>query len=272
MVGFLPGRTRSRAPRAWATSKSRGGVRIVAALGYAILTVLALSCTTDSGTACGNGSCPDGQACVEAHCVTPCTDECSLAGIFACASAPANGLVVCADFDADRCLEWGGFLPCPNGGSCVDSACTGSCSDECPADGELVCDADGYRQCGQQDDDSCLEWSTVTSCPSGETCSNGICSGTCADECAQGEKDCDGGGVRTCGEHDADPCFDWSPVEPCGEAEVCQGGQCSPSGCLQEDEPCVCGENQCCEGHCCPVFFICVSFDPNEDFCPFGPG
>ncbi|MEK6835374.1 MAG: hypothetical protein AABX61_03870, partial [Nanoarchaeota archaeon] len=39
--------------------------------------------------------------------------------------------------------------------------------------------ADGYRTCGNYDSDSCLEWSTVNSCNTGEKCEGGNCILTC---------------------------------------------------------------------------------------------
>ena len=61
---------------------------------------------------------------------------------------------------------------------------TPGCSDECSANGAKQCSGDGYQTCGNYDSDSCLEFSSVTSCSSGETCVAGACvsnSYTCAD-------------------------------------------------------------------------------------------
>jgi C1A family cysteine protease len=51
-------------------------------------------------------------------------------------------------------------------------ACT-SCSDECSAGRQ--CSGNGYQTCGNYDSDSCLEWSSVSSCASNQLCSNGNC-------------------------------------------------------------------------------------------------
>src|SRR3989338_2384407 len=61
---------------------------------------------------------------------------------------------------------------------------TPGCSDECSANGAKQCSGDGYKTCGNYDSDSCLEFSSVTSCSSGETCVAGACvsnSYTCTD-------------------------------------------------------------------------------------------
>ena len=50
------------------------------------------------------------------------------------------------------------------------------CNNECTTSGSKQCSGNGYQTCGEYDTDTCLEWSTVTSCPSGQACSNGICS------------------------------------------------------------------------------------------------
>ncbi|MBW2455121.1 MAG: hypothetical protein JRI68_11455 [Deltaproteobacteria bacterium] len=218
-------------------------------LAFILVGALFASCSTDDGDE------------------PSCSDECPQTGFFGCASGPDEALVVCADFDDDPCLEWGGAVACDPGESCVDGNCTGGCEDDCPTGGVVACDGDGYRDCGDHDSDICLEWSDLTSCPNGETCSNGACSGTCSDECVEGEMACEGDGFKTCGEFDSDSCRDWSPIEPCADGEMCQDGSCVPSQCLEEGEDCVCGENQCCEGHCCPFFFICVSWSPDEDIC-----
>jgi hypothetical protein len=200
-----------------------------------------------------------------------CSDDCAAPGLFSCASPEQNALVVCADFDADGCLEWGGLTTCPADQTCVDGACQATgCSDECVL-GASECVGDGVRSCGQHDADPCLEWSDVVGCPEGQSCSQGSCTASCADECEVDATKCDGNGVRSCGQHDSDPCLDWSAVAPCDEGEACQQGVCSKSQCTEEGDPCTCGANECCTGHCCPVFKICVSWEPNEDVCPFGP-
>lgn len=232
-----------------------------------------LSTSTSHCGACGH-ACDPGQACVDGGCLqVGCTDECPAAGVLSCSAPPENGIVVCADFqDGDACLEWGGFNPCSGGEACVEGACTGGCDDECGSEHQLLCEGNGFRECGRFDTDSCLEWSSLFECAPEETCSRGVCSGECDDECADGEVSCRGDGLRSCGQFDDDGCLDWSPVEPCGEEESCDDGACVPRQCTEEGEDCVCGDDECCEGHCCPVLFVCVSFSPDEDYCPFGEG
>lgn len=64
---------------------------------------------------------------------------------------------------------------CPSGYICSNGACVIACTDECTPSDSKQCSGNGYQTCGNYDIDSCLEWSSVTSCPSGYTCSNGVC-------------------------------------------------------------------------------------------------
>src|SRR3989344_4954163 len=50
-----------------------------------------------------------------------------------------------------------------------------TCIDDCPSNGAKQCSGAGYQTCGNYDSDSCLEFSSVTSCSSGETCVAGAC-------------------------------------------------------------------------------------------------
>ncbi len=71
-------------------------------------------------------------------------------------------------------------ISCTNYGSgytCQDGKCNAppTCTNDCSPSGARQCSGNGYRICGYYDSDPCLEWSSVTSCPSGQTCSNGQC-------------------------------------------------------------------------------------------------
>lgn len=73
----------------------------------------------------------------------------------------------------------------------------------------------------------------------------------CTDECANGATECQGNGVRTCGNHDADACREWSAVvvcesTSCGEA-TCSAGRCELS---PKNEGQACGEGCFAGGTC----------------------
>jgi hypothetical protein len=51
---------------------------------------------------------------------------------------------------------------------------TTTCTNECTS-GAKQCSGSGYQTCGDYDSDGCTEWSSVTNCPTGQSCSNGQC-------------------------------------------------------------------------------------------------
>jgi hypothetical protein len=118
--------------------------------------------------------------------------------------------------------------------------------------------------CDHHDTDGCLEWGGLVPCAAGETCSGGVCSDTCDNECqTDGQTECDDDqdGFRTCGDYDDDACLEWSAVTECGSDEICEDGECV-EGCIEPDEDCK-EWDDCCDYpdqgyHCCPVFHFCV--------------
>jgi hypothetical protein len=80
----------------------------------------------DSCLEYGTTSCPGGQTCTAAGCVTPCGDECGPAGASECVGDPATSLHYreCGNFDGDACLEWSAPIMCAppmgcSGGICI---------------------------------------------------------------------------------------------------------------------------------------------------------
>ncbi|MBI2630352.1 hypothetical protein HYW76_04585 [Candidatus Pacearchaeota archaeon] len=63
---------------------------------------------------------------------------------------------------------------CNASGMCVYSNST-NCTNECLSLNLTGCFGNGTRICGDYDSDECLEWSNVSDCLIGESCSNGIC-------------------------------------------------------------------------------------------------
>lgn len=120
-----------------------------------------------------------------------------------------------------------------------------TCQNECPAEGQRDCVDNGFRICGEYDDDECLEWSTVAACAENEGCYNGECALTCSDECsAAGEKRClfEQTGYETCGDSDEDGCLDW------GEQTSCEAGfHCEEGACVCE-AVCELGQSRCLDG------------------------
>ncbi len=151
--------------------------------------------------------------------------------------------------DAYGNMHVNGYYQCPNGYSCNDGACiqtpttnqTQSCSNTCSTNGSKQCSGSGYQVCGNYDSDSCLEWSSVSSCSFGYTCSNGACiqapttnqTQSCTDQCSSSWQSCTSNATASwyapCGNFDSDSCLEWGPVNYCstGSACSCQNNVCS---------------------------------------------
>jgi hypothetical protein len=73
-----------------------------------------------------------------------------------------------------------------------------SCTDECSIGSKQCTSNISYKTCGNYDSDTCLEWSTVTNCPSDQTCINGQCVTSCTPSC-KGKSCGDDGCGGSCG-------------------------------------------------------------------------
>ena len=176
--------------------------------------------------------CPAGAACREGECVAACVSTC------------AEGEAECVGKDLRRCNETpdgcralGPPERCGDGFRCDNGACVGEdtpCADACETDGQRSCFGEGFRRCGQFDEDACLEWSATLSCQPGELCTGGTCVPSCQDACQGGETRCADGGTQTCGQFDADSCLEFGPTSACDPGLRCDDGLC-----VDEASPCV---------------------------------
>lgn len=91
-------------------------------------------------------------------CITGCTGE-------ECYQQPALKEYYCNDINAHE-IE---YHECEY--SCEAGRCT-NCADEC-LEGQKGCYNGGWRECGEYDEDDCLDWSSVHSCAEG--CNEGKC-------------------------------------------------------------------------------------------------
>lgn len=173
-------------------------------------------------------ACGPGDVCSAGQCQAFCVDECSTPGEDECAG---DGVRTCGDADNDGCLEWSAAVACTGGTYCSEGSCVETCTDECAMAGQAVCtpDGTGVSQCGQFDSDACLDRSSGTACPTGFSCQGGLCVATCTNDCDPGDpQQCasNGDAVQTCGNYDADPCFEWGGDVTCPDGAVCTGGSC----------------------------------------------
>ncbi len=120
-------------------------------------------------------SCSSGEICSNGNCIAKCTNLCNN-GEKECVGT--NSYRVCGNYDSDDCLEWSGSLNCQSDQICNNGECVLSCSDLCSANQKKCVGTTSYQICGNYDSDSCLEWSSTNSCPSGKTCSSGECIGS----------------------------------------------------------------------------------------------
>ncbi len=131
------------------------------------------------------------------------------------------------------------------------------CADDCEA-GESACEGEGYKSCGQYDDDACLEWSEVIPCARQETCEDGRCATVCTDECQEGSRRCRDDGVQECGFLDqGNPCLVWGESTACARNEICEDGECVTIC----DDDCVEGNKRCQDND----YEVCADCD--EDPC-----
>ena len=116
---------------------------------------------------------------------------------------------ICADISGSRLI------------SCTDT-CSVSDSPKCSVNDVQICASDG-------DLDTCLEWKTIASCSSGQTCSNGQCITACTDGCSpQGSTTCfDSTKYQVCGNYDTDSCLEKGAITNCPSGGTCSGGRCS---------------------------------------------
>ena len=177
-------------------------------------------------------ACPSGSSCSNGYCTQDCTEECTSVGETSC---QGDAVRSCGQFDSDSCLEWGTAVACDDGQTCSNGQCAGTCQNECDQANVNRCAGDGTQTCGNYDSDPCLEWSGISPCNDGSSCSGGLCTTGCTDDCAEGDRECVGtSGYRVCGTNfDSDACWDWGPGVACASGETCNPNttQCE-SGCV----------------------------------------
>lgn len=139
---------------------------------------------------------PVSEVCVDTSSTTAecqaaaptCTDDCSYSGQRQC-NSDGERYRTCGYYDSDTCLDWSSYSSCGTGYDCTGAGqCTAetpTCTNECTTSGAKKCVNGGYQTCGQFDTDTCLEWSSTSTCPTGQTCTGaGVCTNTCTDTCA----------------------------------------------------------------------------------------
>jgi hypothetical protein len=132
----------------------------------------------DDGCGGSCGECEPDLHCENYRCVPGCQDECWW-DEFYCMSQ--REYVVCGQYDDDPCTEFSPPQRCPRGTRCSERemACVSdTCEDECYAGQTQCLDEWTYMDCGQYDNDPCLEWGYPIPCPPETRCDwmTGYCS------------------------------------------------------------------------------------------------
>jgi len=210
--------------------------------GNCVTTCTPKTCST-LGYSCGSwsdgcsgtlncGTCPTGKTCSNGQCVSTCTNQCT-SGAKQCSGT--TGYQTCGDYNGDGCTEWSSLTNCPTGQFCSGGVCSSSCTNECSTSGQKQCSGSaGYQTCGNYDADSCLEWSSVTSCASGQVCSGGNCVAGCT------PKTCSSLGYN-CGTA-SDGCSGTLNCGTCSTGYTCSSNKCvaacTPKTCSQLGKSC----------------------------------
>jgi hypothetical protein len=197
----------------------------------------------------------DGQIDEGGVCGVGCQNEC----VYQSRRCQGNGYQVCGDYDPDNCTEWSQITSCSFGQVCDNGQCITpppGCENECFPNWARECSGNGYKICGNFDQDSCLEWGSVTQCSFGETCNNGYCiMDGCENECVYQSRRCSGSGYQVCGDYDTDDCSEWSQITSCSFGETCNKGYCVPT-CQDE---CNSGQRRCAGNG----YQVCGNYDPD---------
>jgi hypothetical protein len=141
-------------------------------------------CSDNGFQTCGNydsdscyewsqvASCPIGTTCSNGECLSTCSNECT-SGQKKCVG---NGYQICGNYDFDSCLEWSQTNACSLTQTCSNGECISqpTCQSACTY-GSRKCVDNGYQICGNFDSDNCYEWSLVTQCGLGSSCTGGFC-------------------------------------------------------------------------------------------------
>jgi hypothetical protein len=100
-----------------------------------------------------------------------------------------------------------------------------TCQNECSPAGSKKCSDSGYQTCGNYDVDNCLEWSSITNCPSNTICQNG--------ECVYIQQKCsDGTPYGRCSINKPFYCDNGKIISNCTICGCPTGEQCQSGGCV----------------------------------------
>ncbi|MEZ4458883.1 MAG: lamin tail domain-containing protein [bacterium] len=215
---------------------------------------------------CSDGDCIDRPKTCEDTC-TPPASRCNVQG----------QAETCADHNNDGCYEFGGGQACSNDQFCdqADGLCkTVSCEAPCALDATQC--TEGLISTCAENIQGCLTFGPGQECGADQVCEVDACvaATTCEDECEVDQALCaPDGGLRTCGNFDADTCLELSDAVACPASQVCREGACVPMSTCQDT--CLANEAVCIQNdiaRCTTQADGCLAFDapaacPGTDLC-----
>ncbi len=136
---------------------------------------------------------------------------------------------ICA-VQSNGCYAWTKVTACTSGQACAHGTCQSTCTDACTA-GASRCSGDDIEVCGHHGSVPCNVWSPATACPTGQSCSNDVCSSpTCSDDCEPGASRCQSGELVSCTATTTGGCHTWGAPTACQAGQTCQSNGCVSTG------------------------------------------
>ena len=148
------------------------------------------------------------------------------------ASSCSGGVPVECVVAASGCTVTQNAVACGAGDTCAHGTCQASCTDAC-ASGASRCSGAEIEVCGHYGSVPCNTWSTAAACPSGQSCTGGVCaSPACSDDCESGATKCQGDDLVACTGTTTGGCRTWGMPTACQYGQTCQAGGCvtTPDG------------------------------------------
>lgn len=125
--------------------------------------------------------------------------------------------------DTNGCRVWEAEETCSGTMACEEGACIQTCQSTCTP-GSFRCSGEHATESCQKNSLGCYSWVAQEICQSDEACNNGTCQTACTNECALGDRRCDGNDVFVC--EQAGSCTVWVRDQICVDGMSCRDGNC----------------------------------------------
>ena len=188
--------------------------------------------------------CPAESVCANHTCLSTCKDSCGGPTDRKCEwDATKKVWVIWGCAKAGACFAWKEYEPCNVGQFCQYGSCSSNCVDLCDKAGDKACVKDKLGQwhvaeCGNWDNDSCLEQKILQDCDPSASCTAATCGADgCTDACAKvGAVACQGAKALVCSDSDGDGCLDQEAAAECAPNPCAAPGGCQLPGATPPDQ------------------------------------